>query len=216
MLSANKPRAGKHGQRGDPATARLSHRTIKLLKTQDAGYLRVVAGKARKEIQKAEEGLLVAEGGEVMRKESGVGKKMVFLDGAEEEAAVRGGGSYQQEGYPISQPLNIIHSMIAATDPIHESTTQPKTQPPPQFQALNSRRPHPPTTKSTRDLRIAQIERKRLAAKRARRLEALRAQQKQILAVADELDLQRARMANQIGGVSKDGVKWKMKKERKR
>ena len=43
----------------------------------------------------------------------------------------------------------------------------------------------------------------------------LKKRQKEILKVADQLELQRAKMTNTVGGVNKDGVKFKIR-ERKR
>src|SRR5271170_1794534 len=51
MLSADTAKQGKHGQGGGGAE-RLSHDAVKLLKTQDGGYLRVVAGRGRREVER--------------------------------------------------------------------------------------------------------------------------------------------------------------------
>jgi U3 small nucleolar RNA-associated protein 11 len=53
MLSAGKGSQGKHG-RGEE-TNRLSHDAVKLLKSQDAGYLRTVAGRGRRELERLEQ-----------------------------------------------------------------------------------------------------------------------------------------------------------------
>jgi Utp11 protein len=66
-----------------------------------------------------------------------------------------------------------------------------------------------------RDLRAARKRRKRLAELRIGKLDALKKRQREIMAAADELELQRAKMARTVGGVNKDGVKWKIR-ERKR
>ena len=78
MLSANKAEAGKHG-RGDVQANRLSHDAVKLLKSQDAGYLRVVAGRGRKELERLEQ-TVGMDGG--MKK----GTKVVFVDEGNQEA----------------------------------------------------------------------------------------------------------------------------------
>lgn len=64
-------------------------------------------------------------------------------------------------------------------------------------------------------LRLERKKRKRLQELRVAKLEALKKRQKEVLAAADELDLQRAKMARTVGGVNKNGVKFKIR-ERKR
>jgi len=54
-----------------------------------------------------------------------------------------------------------------------------------------------------------------LSAPAHERLDALRAREKELVQAERELELQRAKMSNSIGGVSKSGVKFKLR-ERKR
>ena len=62
---------------------------------------------------------------------------------------------------------------------------------------------------------MARRKRQRLGEVRKTKLEILKKRQKEILAAADALELQRAKMANVIGGTNKNGVKFKVR-ERKR
>jgi len=57
--------------------------------------------------------------------------------------------------------------------------------------------------------------RKRLQELRTAKLDVLKKRQKEIQAAANELELQRAKMGNAIGGTNKHGVKFKLR-ERKR
>ncbi|KAK4990414.1 hypothetical protein LTR28_001473, partial [Elasticomyces elasticus] len=50
---------------------------------------------------------------------------------------------------------------------------------------------------------------------RDRRLEVLREREKELTTALNELDTQRAKMAGTVGGVDRNGVKWKVR-ERKR
>lgn len=63
-MSSHSRTQGKHGAASrDSATARgLSHEAIKLLKTQDAGYLRTVGEKVRREMEKVEQEVKLQEG----------------------------------------------------------------------------------------------------------------------------------------------------------
>jgi len=64
-------------------------------------------------------------------------------------------------------------------------------------------------------LRAERKKRKRLQDMRVAKLEVLKKRQREILAAANQLELQRAKMARTVGGVNKDGVKFKLR-ERKR
>jgi U3 small nucleolar RNA-associated protein 11 len=66
-----------------------------------------------------------------------------------------------------------------------------------------------------REIRAAKRMKKRAAETRLRKLEALKKQHEDIVAAERELDWQRGRMDNAVGGVNKNGVKWKIR-ERKR
>lgn len=210
MLSANKAQAGKHGK-GDTQANRLSHDAVKLLKSQDAGYLRVVAGRGRKELQKLEQ-----EAG--MESGNAKGRKIVFVDDPDEkvDALARSSTKKRQldaEIFPDAG-MEVVDStietenveLVPGTDSGDSGlkTTYPKSK-----KALAAER------NALRDLRIARKRRKRLAEMRVAKLEALKKRQKEIMAAADQLELQRAKMARTVGGVNKDGVKWRIR-ERKR
>ena len=46
-------------------------------------------------------------------------------------------------------------------------------------------------------------------------MEVLKKRQKEILAAADALELQRAKMAGSLGGTNKNGVKFKIRERKK-
>lgn len=57
--------------------------------------------------------------------------------------------------------------------------------------------------------------RKRAQEGRLSRLKLLKIREKELLAAERELELQRARMSNSIGGVTKAGFKWKVRERKK-
>ena len=65
------------------------------------------------------------------------------------------------------------------------------------------------------DYELERRRRKKLQEIRVNKLDMLRKRQKDIMAAADQLDLQRAKMAKTIGGTNKSGVTFKVR-ERKR
>jgi len=57
---------------------------------------------------------------------------------------------------------------------------------------------------------------KRKAAESRRiKVEALKKQHQDILAAEKELDWQKARSGNSVGGINKDGLKWKIRERKK-
>lgn len=216
MLSTNKAQAGKHG-RGDRQANRLSHDAVKLLKSQDVGYLRVVAGRGRKEIMRLDEEV-------AMTKLSENGRKILFVEEAERldgtkggaetrkklsnEVATAGNNHHEQE-VPFLGTENLAPITGPTVHALNIDSSTTKHTAPRSKKALADQRD------ALRDLRAVRKRRKRLAELRIAKLEALKKRQREILAAANELELQRAKMARTVGGLNKDGVKWKIR-ERKR
>jgi U3 small nucleolar RNA-associated protein 11 len=220
MLSANKAQAGKHG-RGDEQSKKLSHDAVKLLKSQDAGYLRVVAGSGRRELQKLEEVVGMASS-------EGRGTKLVFVDGDEDEdlgadaaderagkrrklddQTAAGGADQHLGSAPGPERLPTSTCTVAGAENVEEA------EPSINATASKSKKALAAERDILLDQRAARKRRKRRAELHVAKLEALKKRQREIMAAADVLDLQRAKIARTVGGVNKDGVKWKIR-ERKR
>jgi U3 small nucleolar RNA-associated protein 11 len=78
MINARTSKGVKITQRGDVGGTALDNDVVKVMKTQDAGYIRVLAGQERAKIRELEEGLgFIGEGG-------GGERHTVFVDGEEE------------------------------------------------------------------------------------------------------------------------------------
>ena len=242
MISQGKAGLGKHrsgkgvgdedGKDKDAGGRPLSHDAVKLLKTQDANYLRTTLAQGRKDLQRVrievgmDDVMLPGAKGTVG------GKKRVFDD---EEAQPRteiqlkttrgtkrkaGGEVVEEEDevqtavlYPDlaqleQQELEIL-SAIDNDDgdevlPAAQSKPKPKSK-----KALAAEQ-----DAATR-LRAERKRRKRLQEMRVAKLDALKRRQREIIAAADQLDLQRAKMARSVGGVNKNGVKFKVRERRK-
>lgn len=187
---------GKHGQRKSSENA-LSHEAVSLLKTQDAGYLRNAAQRTRKELDRVQEEVGV---GGAFSKNQTMNKVIFDEDG---------------EGEPVRKKARV--SRDAVEEEVLDVLTiasPPSTLPKPAPKLLSRKQ-----AEKEKD-RLAQLKadrkrRKRLQDLRAAKLEALKKRQKDILAAADQLELQRAKMGNVVGGTNKNGVKFKIR-ERKR
>lgn len=234
-MSAHSRAQGKHGAASrDSATARgLSHEAIKLLKTQDAGYLRTTGEKVRREMEKMEREVRLQEGmREVMGEghggkreqgrrqrqdedemmdigEDGFGfdfgdeeedakpKKLVFADDRQEQRELKKrklDGEAEDGHYDEDEDV----------DSFEQQQKQKKSR-----KQLEAER------QALVEQRRARKIRKRATEARENKLKALKQQYADISAAERELDWQRGRMENSVGGTNKNGIKWKIR-ERKR
>ncbi|TID26471.1 u3 small nucleolar rna-associated protein utp11 [Venturia nashicola] len=183
MMSAKTIDGMKVGDRGNKA---LSQNVVKLLKTQDAGYIRTTLQKTRKEKERLEQEIQIADGKvKALKEESGKGGKLTtFVESREEQMAF------------APPEMDDDDDSDAWSDEEEEEEKTVKSASKPQ------------ETKEEIILR-----RKRARAQEARRsLLATVKEREHDLTIADnELEMQRAKMNNDIGGVNKAGVKFKIR-----
>ncbi|KAK2743773.1 hypothetical protein FQN57_004710 [Myotisia sp. PD_48] len=197
MMSERSQTHGKHGTRESKA---LSHATVQLLKTQDAGYLRTVGERVRRQLDKAKDEVNLQQALKGMRMGTAGGSKTVFVDSVEEQQKLARGGEEQEE----------------------DNETEPETEPE-QRKKLESEGKQRKMSKkeleaekqARREIAAAKQLKRRAAESRLKKLQMLKEQHQDIVAAEQELDLQRAKMARVVGGVNKDGVKWKVRERKK-
>jgi U3 small nucleolar RNA-associated protein 11 len=215
MVRDNRAGLGKHKSKhlgedteGIVPAMPLSHDAVKLLKTQDAGYLRTVAAKGRREIERLEEE--VGMDAVSLGKER-PGKKMKFEDeqnGVAPRGKKRGSnGEVKQDSLVDDRERTHVEEPTLATSIIPVDEKQPPK--------AKSRKALRTEQDALARLKTERKRRKRLQEMRAAKLEALKKRQREILVATDQLELQRAKMARTVGGVNKDGVRFKIR-ERKR
>lgn len=191
MMSDKSKTQGRHGER-DTQTSQLSHEAVKLLKTQDAGYLRVVGERARRELEELERDVKLQEGMEdVAGKSSNTkkGGKVVFTETKDEQ---------RQRAAGREDNTDEEDEEIEAKGAHKKSKKEIEAE-----------------KKAIVELRAARRLKKRAAEARRNKLEALQKRHQDILAAEQELGWQRARMENSVGGVNKNGVKWKIRERKK-
>ena len=197
-----KKKQGEHGKGGDEN--RLSHDAVQLMKSQDAGYLRTALAKGRKDMRRVEEEL-----GKAGTKD---GAKIVFENeersSRDKKRASNGTVLEQVElnevVYPELPEFEVDDAVVEVE--VDENSIKPRTKTKKELE-----REKEVLTKS----QAQRKRRKRLQEVRMVKLEMLKKRQKEIMAAADQLELQRAKMARTVGGVNKNGVKFKIR-ERKR
>jgi U3 small nucleolar RNA-associated protein 11 len=183
-----KGQVGKDGTRmGDRGNTALDHETVQLLKTQDEGYLRTILSRTRKEVERAVGSLKVRKDGDQI--------DILGDDGARGRKTVFVTSLSEQDGYKKDEPEDGEDEEEDLEDLDADEDDQDNIKP---VKATNTQ---PSRTKARE--------------KEQRKLEALKRRQQQLIIAQRELDLQRAKMSNSIGGINKNGVKFKVR-ERKR
>ncbi|KAI4282360.1 MAG: hypothetical protein L6R38_002986 [Xanthoria sp. 2 TBL-2021] len=210
MLSS---KTDKHGRKiQDRGNVSLSQDAVKLLKTQDAGYIRTVIQQTRRTREKMEQEYLLMNGGsvKVLGCENGAerGSHVIFAENPEEQRSLGGvhgkgrtvsSGNDQMEQ---STRKDFVHDSLNSSDGTSPDSCQLMLKEAQALQALKQDR-------AVRKLR------KRGNEIRQSKLSALKTREKELVATEEQLEHQRARMSSSIGGINKAGVKWKIR-ERKR
>ncbi len=215
MSSRTRNGRQKVADRGNKA---LSHDAVKLLKTQDAGYLRTMAQKARKERERLEEDYLLGEGRGVRVLGQGAEAKerehTIFVESREEQQDFRPEKWFgtTEEGlnkvYNRPRAVEIYHSQRSDDDGGADKGNSEAVK-------AKSKRAVEAELQARKDRKALRRLHKRAEEARRHRLEAAKVRERNLIAAERELDLQRARMSNSIGGVNRNGIKWKVKERKK-
>ena len=189
----------------------LSQDAVKLLKTQDAGYLKTLAQQTKKTKEKLERAFVLTEGkgitvrGQDPRK--GGAKRIIFVNNHEDQSHWSPGRLQTQD-----MPSNEIGGLAELEEVEDKEKNEAKKllsgQP-------KSQRVIAAETKALRSSRLLRKKRKRDEETQSSKLKALKAREKDLLTAERELDLQRAKMSGNASGINKAGVKWRIR-ERKR
>lgn len=213
MMSSRTKDGIKLGDRGAKA---LSQEVVKLMKTQDAGYLRTVRERVRRERIRLEEAIQIvenADGAELTvagpgKGSSSGGKHTVFVDNTEEQSTFDTAEWFDTDQTGLGKTYNRPRRGPQLEDAGEDSSYATDAQ-----IGKSSRRRDATAVKRDEQTNSKKADHDRQ--RRTVRLEALKTQERELLAAEEELAKQRARMANTIGGVNKNGVKFRVR-ERKR
>lgn len=226
-MSAHSQTKGKHGAAARDSAAKrgLSHEAIKLLKTQDAGYLRTTGERIRRQIEKLEQEVRLQEGiqealGEKKdetEEEEDDDDDFEFDFGPEEK---RGQGQRKARKLVFADDRREQRALkkrrLSQENDQKEDEDEDKSFGELQKQQLKkSRRQLEAERQALVEARRARKMKKRAAEARENKLKALRKQYADITAAERELDWQRGRMDNSVGGTNKDGIKWKIRERKK-
>jgi U3 small nucleolar RNA-associated protein 11 len=208
MMSSGVDKQGKKvADRGNVA---LSQDVVKLLKTQDAGYLRTILQQTRKEREELEQRLIL-EDDEVKALKDGErakqGKHRVYVEDEEEQRSFDPDAWFGRGQDIPEQPQDLQDDMDDEYDDEENVVgTQRKTPSKKQIETEEMARREKRTFNKSRNQAQSRI---------VARLDAVKKRERELVAAEQELELQRAKMNNTVGGVNKHGVKFKVR-ERKR
>ena len=205
MMSSRTDSKGlKVADRGNKS---LSVDTVKLLKTQDVGYLRTMAQKTRKARGKLEQQVRLGKEGK---------ENIVKLT---------------NDAYNLSSPEHLIYvgsteeqkRLFSDRKSSYTRTAKEDFELDVDDEANSVAKPSAPTSKKAIEAQTELLKVQLKLQKQRRKhqdtyksqLDALKKRERDLMAAEHGLELQRAKMSGSIGGVTKAGIKWKVR-QRKR
>ncbi|KAJ5614531.1 Small-subunit processome Utp11 [Penicillium herquei] len=223
MMGGQNQTQGKHGRGGvgRASAAGLSHDAIKLLKTQDQGYLRTAGERLRRQIEALQREIQLQGG---MNEALGVKGEEKQDDSEADDDEFDGFDDFDDIdfGKPAKQKPRKI---VFADDRSDQQSMKKKRNQIEDADVMEDSEEETKTKKTAKQLaaerqklieaRRARKIRKRAVEARKNKLDALQKQYGSIQAAQREVEWQRAKMDNSVGGTNKDGIKWKIR-ERKR
>ncbi|KAJ5664547.1 hypothetical protein N7507_005278 [Penicillium longicatenatum] len=221
MMGGQNQTQGKHGRGGvgRASAAGLSHDAVKLLKTQDQDYLRTAGERIRRQIETLQRDIQLQDG---MNSALGV-KTQEKKEESEDEDDFDGFDDLDDLAF--SKPAKPKSRKVVFADDRREQKVMKKGSE--QIEAEEESddeesRQTKATPKEITAKRQALVEarrarklRKRAVEARQNKLAALQKQYEGIQAAEREVEWQRGKMTNSVGGTNKNGIKWKIR-ERKR
>ena len=203
MLKSKTNKGKKIADRGNPT---LGPDVVRLLKTQDIGYLQCMLQKTQRAIQRLEHEFVLGEGAgvDVLGESKNVGRAQhVFL--VQDVQTQKRYAPLQTAECNVELDGDLLHEkdeeheVVGGEDAVGKRKTRRQTE----QEALAAKK-EKAQRKGYRQGQEAQ----------KRKLAALRIREKDLGDAMDEVQHQRAKMSNSVGGVTKTGLKWKTR-ERK-
>ena len=205
MLSSQSRKGRKLAGRQNPV---LDQDVVKLLKTQDAGYVTTMLQKTKRALAKLEQEFLLNEGKSVdlpgACSSQKKGSHTVFVDGEKQ-------GQYKPEHKIALRPDSTRKLEIPSmNEEANDSDGQPWVQGLPM-----SRRAAKGQELVSKQDELWRKHCKKEQDAQTSKLAALSAREQDLIEAKNELDLQRAKMSNSVGGTTKGGAKWRVRERKK-
>jgi U3 small nucleolar RNA-associated protein 11 len=204
-MSSTVDKAGrKVTDRGNKA---LSQEVVRLLKTQDAAYIRTMLQMTRKEREELEQKIML-EGEEIKalglaEEEERKRNHTVFVGDKEEQRKFK-----PDEWFGKGDEMPKRKKEISKEDDEEDDAEEAKPK-------KLSKKQQEAQLLAEKERRALRRQRERTKERLAIHLEAVKLRERELATAEDELEKQRAKMNNTVGGINKNGVKFKIR-ERKR
>ena len=209
MLSSQSRKGQKLADRQNPV---LGHDVVKLLKTHDAGYVTTLLQKTKQARARLEQTFVLNEqGAELLGSLSGQekGNLKVFVHSREEQR------QYESDRTLAVLPVTTTRkrgnpSMNELEDDSHVKRLVYLSK-----DAPKSRRAAERQERDLKQNTILRKQRRKERDARTSKLAVLNTREKDLSEAKNELDLQRAKMNNIVGGTTKVGTKWRVRERKK-
>ncbi len=208
MLSSHSRKGQKLADRQNPV---LGQDVIKILKTQDAGYVTTMLQKTERKRARLEQQLILTEdqGAQVLGSLSSQekGSHKVFVN-----------NEVEQKQYKSNDKPSLL--LDSTTRKLRSRSVNEEDWNEEPLVVLSERAPKPCRAVDHQDLALKQDRllrklRRREQDARTSKLAALNAREKDLTEAKNELELQRAKMSNCVSGTTKAGAKWKVRERKK-
>lgn len=210
MLSSQSRKGRKLADRQNPV---LGHDVVKLLKTQDAGYVTTVLQKTKRARARLEQEFVLSEdrSAEILGALSSQkkGRHIVFVNSIEEQRQYNPDGEVAFRSGSAASEVEISYTNE------EENDSEGKPLPYRFIEAPKSRRAVERQELALKQDKLLRKQHRKEQNARRSKLAALKSREKDLNEAEKELDLQRAKMSNSVGGTTKTGVKWKIRERRK-
>lgn len=212
MLSSQSRKGRKLADRQNPV---LSQEVVKLLKTQDVGYVTTMLQKTKRARARLEQDFVLIEdkGAElpVVLSCQEKGSHKVFVDTrGEQRRYISDGKIAFRADFTTGKPGKPTSEEGEEED---ESNGKPLVYLP--TSVPKSRRVAERQEIAMKQDKVLRKQRRKEQDVRKSRLAALSARENDLIEAKNELDLQRAKMSNSVGGITKSGAKWRVRERKK-
>ncbi|KAJ5936296.1 Small-subunit processome Utp11 [Penicillium verhagenii] len=225
MMGSQNQTQGKHGRGGvgRASAAGLSHEAIKLLKTQDQGYLRTAGERLRRQIETLQREMQLQKG---MNEALGIKtKEKKRAESEDEDDDDEFDGFDDMDDLVLDEPVKQKSRKVVFADDrdqqriLKEGNEKVETPEESDDETPRQTKLNPKEIAAKRqaliETRRARKLRKRAVEARENKILALQKQYQGIQEAEREVEWQRGKMSNSVGGTNKNGIKWKIR-ERKR
>ena len=210
MLSSHSRKGRKIADRQNPV---LGHDVVKLLKTQDAGYVTTMLQKTKRARARLEQEFVLGDHGAAVLgalSSQEKGSHTVFVDSREEQMQYN-----SDKGVALRPDPAMRKPENSSTNAVEDDSESIESLADLPQEAFRSRRATERKELASKQEMLQRKQHRKAQDARRSKLMALKVREKDLIEAENELDLQRARMSSSVGGTTKSGAKWRVRERKK-